>query len=146
MEHGASLPGQWRTTLRCQRLPRIAQESADQFAEQSGKRDVRCRVIGIPRPVTIHLDGRTELGSILKLAMGTAPVEHALCAHVRGLSWLCRRGSFQRSALSTKPFGETDLVAKDVGADLCLACVHTYVRLGPVRARHKFISKHGARV
>ena len=52
------------------------------------------------------------------MAMGIAPVEHALCAQVRGQSWLCHRGSFQGSALSTTPFDEADLVLKDLGVDL----------------------------
>ena len=117
-EYGTSLPEQWKTALKCSRLPDIARASAALFEEQSGLRDVDCRMVGVPRPVSIHLDGRIELGSILKLAMGIAPVEHALCACVRGQSWLCHRGSFQGGALSTNPFDEADLVLKDVGADL----------------------------
>ena len=88
-EHGTSQPEQWKTAMKCSRLPRIAQGSADQFEGESGLRDVSCRVVGVPRPVAIHLDGRIELGSILKLAMGIAPVEYALCAQVQDTSWLC---------------------------------------------------------
>ena len=73
-EHGCSLPEQWKTALKCSRLAGIARESAALFEEESGLRDVSCRVVGVPRPVAIHLDGRIELGSILKVAMGIAPV------------------------------------------------------------------------
>ena len=116
VEHNTSLPEQWRTALK--RLPGIARESAALFEEESGLRDVNCRVVGVPRPVAIHLDGRIELGSILKLAMGIAPVEYALCAQVHDQSWLCHRGSFQGSTLSTTPFDEADLVLKDLGVDI----------------------------
>ncbi len=118
VEHNTSLPEQWKTALKCSRLPEIARGSAALFEEESGLRDVSCRVVGVPRPVAIHLDGRIELGSILKLAMGIAPVEYALCAQVHSQSWLCHRGSFQGNTLSTTPFTETDLVLKDVVADL----------------------------
>ena len=50
--------------------------------------------------------------------MGIAPVEYALCAQVHSQSWLCHRGSFQGSTLSTTPFGEADLVLKDLSVDL----------------------------
>ena len=137
VEHNTSLPEQWRTALKCSRLPEIARESAALFEEESGLRDVSCRVVGVPRPVAIHLDGRIELGSILKLAMGIAPVEYALCAQVYSQSWLCHRGSFQGNTLSTTPFAETDLVLKDVVADLWVEGadrprkrVRTHLRLG----------------
>ena len=117
-EHSTSLPEQWKTALKCKRLPDIARGSAVLFEQQSGLRDVSCLVVGVPRPVTVHIDGRIELGYILKLAMGIAPVEHALCAQVRGQSWLCHRGSFQGCALSTTPFDEADLVLKDLEIDL----------------------------
>ena len=71
--------------MKCSRLPRIAQGSAEQFSEQSGLRDVTCQMIGVPRPIAVHIDGRIEVGSILKLAMGIAPVEHALCASPRSV-------------------------------------------------------------
>ena len=118
VEHNTSLPEQWKTALKCSRLPGIARESAALFEEESGLRDVSCRVVGVPRPVAIHLDGRIELGSILKLALGIAPVEYALCAQVHSQSWLCHRGSFQDSTLSTTPFYEADLVLKDLGVDI----------------------------
>ena len=92
--------------MKCSRLPRIAQGSAEQFADQSGLRDVTCHMIGVPRPIAVHTDGRIELGSILKFAMGIATVEHALCAQVRGQAWLCHRGSLEGSVLSTTPFDE----------------------------------------
>ena len=75
-------------------------------------------MVGVPRPVAFHLDGLIELGPILKLAMGIAPVEYALCAQVHSQSWLCHRGSFQGNTLSTAPFGEADLVLKDLSVDL----------------------------
>ena len=132
-----SLPEQWKTALKCKRLPDIARESAVLFEGESGLRDVSCRVVGVPRPVAIHLDGRIELGSILKLALGIAPVEYALCAQVHNQSWLCHRGSFQGNTLSTTPFAETDLVLKDVVADLWVEGadrprkrVRTHLRLG----------------
>lgn len=87
-EHGTSIPEQWKIALKCRRLPEIARESAALFEEESGLRDVICRVVGVPRPVAVLTEGRIQLGSILKLAMGIAPVEHALCAHVRGQAWL----------------------------------------------------------
>ena len=137
VEHGSTLPEQWKTALKCRRLPRVARESADLFAEQSGLRDVTCRMVGVPRPVTIHTDGRIELGSILKLAMGIAPVEHVLCAHIRDQSWFCHRGSLDGYALSATPFAEKDLVVKDVGADLWVdglerprKRVRTHLRMG----------------
>ena len=117
-EHSTGLPEQWKTALKCNRLHVIARDSAALFEEQSGLRDVSCRLVGVPRPVSLHLDSRIEFGSILKMAMGIAPVEYALCAQVRGQSWLCQRGSFQGSALSTTPFDEADLVLKDLGIDL----------------------------
>ena len=131
------MPEPWKTALRCSRLPGIARERAALFEEESGLRDVSCRVVGLPRPVAIHLDGRIELGSILKLAMGIAPVEYALCAQVQSQSWLCHRGSLQGNTLSTTPFAETDLVLKDVIADLWVEGadrprkrVRTHLRLG----------------
>ena len=57
VEHNTSLPEQWRTALKCSRLPGIARESAALFEEESGLRDVSCRVVGVPRPVAVHLDG-----------------------------------------------------------------------------------------
>ena len=136
-EHGFTLPEQWKTAIKCRRLPHIARESADLFAEQSGLRDVTCRMVGVPRPVTIHTDGRIELGSILKLAMGIAPVEHVLCAHVRDQSWFCHRGSLDGYVLSATPFAETDLVVKDLGTDLWIEGVErprkrvrTHLRMG----------------
>ena len=69
--------------------------------------------------------------------MGIAPVEHALCACVRGQSWLRHRGSFQGDALSTTLFDASDLVVKDAGADLWIdgmqrpsKRVRTHLRLG----------------
>ena len=43
-EHGTSIPEQWKTALKCRRLPGIARESADLFEEQSGllQAAVRC--------------------------------------------------------------------------------------------------------
>ena len=60
-EHSTSLPEQWKTALKCKRLPDIARESAVLFEGESGLRDVSCRVVGAPRPVAIHFDGRIEL-------------------------------------------------------------------------------------
>ena len=74
VDHGSSLPEAWKNALKCRCLPRIAQDSAVEFAEQSGLHDVSCRVLGIPRAVTVHMDGRTEAGSILRLALGNVPV------------------------------------------------------------------------
>ena len=69
--------------------------------------------------------------------MGIAPVEYALCAQVHSHSWLCHRGSFQGSTLSTTPFREADLVLKDLGVDLWVEGmerprkrVRTHLRLG----------------
>ena len=56
VEHNTSLPEQWKTALKCSRLPGIARESAALFEEESRLRDVSCRVVGVPRPVAIHLD------------------------------------------------------------------------------------------
>ena len=137
VEHNTSLPEQSKTAFKCSRLPDIARESAAVFEEQSGLRDVTCRVVGVPRPINVHLDGRIELSSILKLAMWIAPVEYALCAQVHNHSWLCHRGSFQGGALSTTPFDEADLVLKDLGVDLWVEGmerprkrVRTHLRLG----------------
>ena len=118
LEHNTSLPEQWKTALKCSRLPGIARESAALFEEESGLRDVSCRLVGVPRPVAIHLDGRIELGSILKLAMGEAPVEHVLCAQVEGQFWLCYRGSLEGNVVGTTSFDESDLVVKNLTADL----------------------------
>ena len=52
-EHSTSLPEQWKTALKCSRLPGIARESAALFEEESGLRGVSCRVVGVPRPVAI---------------------------------------------------------------------------------------------
>ena len=148
VEHGTSMPEQWKTALKCRRLSVIARESAALFEEHSGLRDVTCRVIGLPRPVTIHLDGRIELGSILKLAMGIAPVEYVLCAHVEGQTWLCHRGSFEGNALSRTPFDESDLAVKVLTADLWVEGmerprkrVRTHLRMGMLAEE---IRKHGA--
>ena len=71
------------------------------------------------------------------MAIGIAPVEYAICAEVRDTSWLCHRGPFQGSTLSTTPCAEADLVLEDLGVDLWVEGmerprkrVRTHLRLG----------------
>ena len=71
-----------------------------------------------PRPVTVFTDGRVKLGPILMLAMEIAPVEHVGCACVRGWSWHCHGGFCRGDVLRTTRLDASDLVVKDVGADL----------------------------
>ena len=77
-----------------------------------------CRSAGAPLPVEVYTDGRIAAGSILKMAWSGIPVEHVLCAHVCDQTWLCHRGSFTGDALSTNPFGESDLAPIDLSTDL----------------------------
>lgn len=121
MRSGIPLPNLFVLALKCEKLPKVAQQSASIFANDYGARDPRCVFLGLPRAVDVVMSPNVcQVGAIYTTRKDDDQVEYMLCASIQGDDWLCLPGPVESDNVTDENLFRVDrLIAIDVTIFFC---------------------------
>ena len=122
-ERGVPFPTPWRNAVRCGDLNSRAAEAGRALEAVEDVSDIKCSLIGVPKPCCGPSGDVTSPGAILALCTPSSGFMHfVLVARVEGNLWFCHAGSFgvgEPDLPSRGRLDQADLVVKDIVRGSC---------------------------